>query len=65
MKRATLQNLGGLQSVLFCAGIYLVALFFSIFVCSAVFNAINTRKSVSLETAQSKEASTIYASVKR
>jgi uncharacterized membrane protein YciS (DUF1049 family) len=65
MKRATLQNLGGLQSVLFCAGIYLVALFFSIFVCSAVFNAINAKKSVSLETVQSKESSAIYASAKR
>jgi hypothetical protein len=64
MKRATLQNLGGLQSVFFCAGIYLVALFFSIFVCSAIFNAVNAKKSVSVETVQAKEASTMYASIK-
>jgi type III secretory pathway component EscR len=64
MKRTKLQNLGGLQSVLFCAGIYMVALFFSIFVCSAIFNAVNAKKSVSIETVQAKDASTMYASIK-
>ncbi|MFT3936487.1 MAG: hypothetical protein QM726_22865 [Chitinophagaceae bacterium] len=45
MKRSsTFSNLGGLQSIFFCAGIYLVALFFSIFVCSAVFYAMNPKK---------------------
>ena len=45
MKRSTtFNNLGGLQSLLFCAGIYAVSLFFSIFVCSAVFYAFNPKK---------------------
>jgi hypothetical protein len=46
MKRSsTFNNLGGLQSLFFCAGIYAVSLFFSIFICSAVFYAFNPKKS--------------------
>ena len=46
MKRTstTFNNLGGLQSLLFCAGIYAVSLFFSIFICSSVFYAFNPKK---------------------
>ncbi|MEO6314763.1 MAG: hypothetical protein ABIU63_04590 [Chitinophagaceae bacterium] len=45
MKRtSTFNNLGGLQSLLFCAGIYAVSLFFSIFICSSVFYAFNPKK---------------------
>jgi hypothetical protein len=45
MKRSsTFNNLGGLQSIVFCAGIYAVSLFFSIFICSAVFYAFNPKK---------------------
>lgn len=45
MKRtSTFNNLGGLQSLFFCAGVYAVSLFFSIFVCSAVFYAFNPKK---------------------
>lgn len=45
MKRtSTFSNLGGLQSLFFCAGIYAVSLFFSIFICSAVFYAFNPKK---------------------
>jgi hypothetical protein len=52
MKRSsTFNNLGGLQSIFFCAGIYAVALFFSIFICSAVFYAFNPKKAVSTQTA--------------
>lgn len=36
--------------MLFCIGIYLVALFFSIFICSAIFKAVNGRKSASIQT---------------
>lgn len=36
--------LGGFQSMLFCVGIYVVALFFSIFICSAIFKALSTHK---------------------
>ncbi|MEP6748387.1 MAG: hypothetical protein ABJB86_11720 [Bacteroidota bacterium] len=45
MKRtSTFNNLGGLQSLFFCAGVYAVSLFFSIFICSAVFYAFNPKK---------------------
>ena len=47
MKRSsTFNNLGGLQSLFFCAGIYIVALFFSIFICSSVFYAFNPKRTV-------------------
>jgi type III secretory pathway component EscR len=66
MKRNTFNNLGGLQSLFFCVGIYTVALFFSIFVCSSVFYAINPKKA-SPQTAQSKTVTEkpVYASVER
>ena len=68
MKRTTFNNLGGLQSLFFCVGIYTVALFFSIFVCSSVFYALNPRKAVSAQaqaTAPAKVMSQkpMYASV--
>lgn len=47
--RKTISPIGGLQSFLFCIGMYFVALFFSIFVCSSIFYAINPKKSVSRE----------------
>jgi hypothetical protein len=43
MKRSTFNALGGWQPFLFCAGMYVVALFFSIFVCSGIFYAFNAR----------------------
>jgi hypothetical protein len=43
MKRSTFSAIGGWQPFLFCIGMYVVALFFSIFVCSSIFYALNTR----------------------
>ncbi len=43
MKRTTFNAIGGWQPFIFCAGMYLVALFFSIFVCSSIFYAFNAR----------------------
>ena len=43
MKRSTFNAIGGWQPFLFCIGMYAVALFFSIFVCSSIFYAFNTR----------------------
>jgi hypothetical protein len=66
MKRSTFNNLGGLQSLFFCVGIYTVALFFSIFVCSSVFYALNPRKGVSAQAsnqAKSVNQMPVYASV--
>ena len=67
MKR-TFNNLGGLQSLFFCVGIYTVALFFSIFVCSSVFYALNPHKVTAQQTASQAKAATakpVYASVER
>jgi hypothetical protein len=43
MKRSTFNAIGGWQPFLFCIGMYVVALFFSIFVCSSIFYALNNR----------------------
>jgi hypothetical protein len=65
MKRNTFNNLGGLQSLFFCLGIYTVALFFSIFVCSSVFYAFNARKSAFGTTVKQASEKQIYASIQR
>jgi hypothetical protein len=49
--RKTISPIGGLQPLLFCIGMYFVALFFSIFVCSSIFYAINPKKDVAKEAA--------------
>ncbi len=56
MKSKTFSAIGGWQSFLFCVGMYVVALFFSIFVCSAVFYTINGRSSASKNVAVEKAA---------
>jgi hypothetical protein len=45
-RKTTLSAIGGYQPFLFCAGMYFVALFFSIFICSAIFHAANPKKSM-------------------
>lgn len=45
MKPKTFSAIGGWQSFLFCIGMYVVALFFSIFVCSSIFYAVNSKPS--------------------
>jgi hypothetical protein len=44
MNRKTIAAIGGIQPLLFCVGMYLMALFFSMFVCSSIFYAINPKK---------------------
>jgi hypothetical protein len=44
-RKTTLAAIGGYQPFLFCIGMYFVALFFSIFICSAVFYAFYPKKS--------------------
>ena len=41
MKPQSFSAIGGWQSLMFCAGMYFVALFFSIFICSSIFYAVN------------------------
>ncbi len=43
-RKTTFSAIGGYQPFMFCIGMYLAALFFSIFICSAVFYAINPKK---------------------
>lgn len=54
MKAKTLTPLGSMHPVLFFAGVYVVALIFSIFICSTLFYSCNS--SSSAESAISKKA---------
>jgi len=42
MKTKTFTPMGALHPILFFAGVYIVALFFSIFICSSLFYSCNT-----------------------
>ncbi len=44
--KSTFSAIGGYQPFLFCIGMYFVALFFSIFICSAIFYAVNPKTSI-------------------
>jgi hypothetical protein len=61
MKRTTFNAIGGWQNFLFCIGMYVVALFFSIFVCSSIFYVLNskstkdTEKTAVVQSATAKE----------
>ena len=56
MKRKTFTPVGALHPILFFAGVYVVALFFSIFICSTIFYSCNTSANASL--AKEKKAET-------
>jgi hypothetical protein len=49
-RRSTFSAIGGYQPFLFCIGMYVVALFFSIFICSAIFYTVNPKKSIVSES---------------
>ena len=42
MKNRSVSPIGALHPILFFAGVYIVVLFFSIFICSALFYSCNT-----------------------
>ena len=66
MKRTTFNAIGGWQNFLFCIGMYVDALFFSIFVCSSVFYLVNsktTRDTEKVTVVQSAGAKEQLASV--
>ena len=44
MKTKNITPMGALHPILFFAGIYVVALLFSIFICSSLFYSCNTSK---------------------
>ncbi len=56
-RRSTLAAIGGYQPFLFAIGMYFTALFFSIFVCSAIFHAINTPSTAKTLTDKESTAS--------
>ncbi|WP_290791278.1 hypothetical protein [Flavihumibacter sp. UBA7668] len=56
MNSRTFNVLGGFQSMLFCIGIYVVALFFSIFICSAIFHAVNNYRTEPIGTLKTVSA---------
>jgi hypothetical protein len=45
-RKTTFSAIGGYQPFFFCIGMYFVALFFSIFICSAIFYAANPKKTI-------------------
>lgn len=45
-RKTTFLAIGGYQPFLFCVGMYFVALFFSIFICSAIFHTFNSKTSI-------------------
>lgn len=53
MKTRSVSSLGALHPVLFFAGIYAIALLFSIFICSSLFYSCNANKA---EVTQKQEA---------
>jgi hypothetical protein len=52
-RKTTLAAIGGYQPFLFCIGMYFVALFFSIFICSAIFYAFYPKKAIAKEAGSS------------
>ena len=47
MKTKTFTTMGALHPILFFAGVYIVALVFSIFICSSLFYSCNSSASTS------------------
>ena len=63
--KSTLSAIGGWNSFFFCLGMYFVALFFSIFVCSSIFYIVNSNKQVAKASlAEKAMAKTELAAVK-
>lgn len=62
-RKSTFSAIGGYQPFLFCIGMYFVALFFSIFICSAIFYAINPKRSIA-KTDNKSEKTAIVSSAK-
>jgi hypothetical protein len=62
--KSTLSAIGGWNSFFFCVGMYFVALFFSIFVCSSIFYIVNSNKPSPKAYAEKASAKTELASIK-
>ncbi len=63
--KSTLSAIGGWNSFFFCVGMYVVALFFSIFVCSSIFYVVNSNKTSKTTVADNAPVKTeLVASIK-
>jgi hypothetical protein len=62
--KSTLSAIGGWNSFFFCVGMYVVALFFSIFVCSSIFYIVNSNKTVKSSLVEKTAAKAELASIK-
>lgn len=63
-RKSTFSAIGGYQPFLFCIGMYFVALFFSIFICSAIFYAINPKKAIAKADNKSVEKTAMLSTAK-
>lgn len=63
-RKSTFSAIGGYQPFLFCIGMYFVALFFSIFICSAIFYAINPKKAIAKVDNTASEKTALVSSGK-
>jgi hypothetical protein len=54
MKKRSVSPIGALHPILFFAGVYVVVLFFSIFICSALFYSCNTSNASSYSEKEQK-----------
>jgi len=61
-RRTTFSAIGGYQPFLFCIGMYIVALFFSIFICSAIFYVVNPKKGMAVAAKSTPEKSAMAKS---
>jgi hypothetical protein len=62
--KSTLSAIGGWNSLFFCLGMYFVALFFSIFVCSSIFYIVNSNKPSKASFVEKTTVKTELASIK-
>ena len=63
--KSALSAIGGWNSFFFCVGMYFVALFFSIFVCSSIFYIVNSNKASKSTIVEKTTAKTeLVASIK-
>lgn len=58
-RKTTLAAIGGYQPFLFCIGMYFVALFFSIFICSAIFYAFYPKKAIAKDAGASHKTAIV------
>jgi len=62
--KSALSAIGGWNSFFFCVGMYIVALFFSIFVCSSIFYIVNSNKTSKGALVEKSAAKVELASIK-